>query len=73
MEHIRLRSPNRAGASHSERPFHIGCESRMEASLTAIVVWLAIHFPMPASFDYPCIKSVSAAEMIAPADREWNT
>jgi hypothetical protein len=45
----------------------------MEASLTAIVVWLAIHFPMQASFDYPCIKSVSAAEMIAPADREWNT
>jgi hypothetical protein len=42
----------------------------MEAPLTAIVVWLAINFPMPASFDHPCIKSVSAAEMIAPADRE---
>ena len=33
--------------------FHIGCESRMEASLTAIVVWLAIHFPMPGKLRLP--------------------
>ncbi len=41
-------------------------ESRMEALLTAIVVWLSCNFPLPASVDHPRIKFVSAAEMIAP-------
>jgi hypothetical protein len=41
-------------------------ESRMEALLTAIVLWLSINFPLPANLNHPGIKFVSAAEMIAP-------
>jgi hypothetical protein len=40
-------------------------ESRMEALLTAIVLWLSINFPLPANLNHPGIKFVSAAEMIA--------
>src|SRR5262245_30300494 len=38
-------------------------ESRMEALLTAIVLWLSINFPLPANLNHPSIKFVSAAKM----------
>src|SRR5262249_2728082 len=38
-------------------------EGRMEALLTAIVLWLSINFPLPANLNHPSIKFVSAAEM----------
>jgi hypothetical protein len=39
-------------------------ESRMEALLTAIVLWLSINFSLPANLNHPGIKFVSTAEMI---------
>src|SRR6476469_10000664 len=41
-------------------------ESRMEALLTAIALWLSINFQLPANLNHPTIKFVSAAEMIEP-------
>jgi hypothetical protein len=38
----------------------------MEALLTAIVLWLSTNFALPASFDHPRLKFVSAAELSAP-------
>jgi len=38
----------------------------MEVLLTAIVVWLSTNFALPASFDHPRLKFVSAAELNAP-------
>jgi hypothetical protein len=38
----------------------------MEALLTAIVMWLSTNFGLPASFDHPRMKFVSAAELNAP-------
>jgi hypothetical protein len=42
---------------------------RMEALLTAIALWLSINFPLPANLNHPAIKFVSAAEMIAPLNK----
>src|SRR6478735_3077871 len=44
-------------------------ENRMEALLTAIALWLSINFPLPANLNHPGIKIVSAAEMIAPLNK----
>ncbi len=41
----------------------------MEALLTAIALWLSINFPLPANLNHPAIKFVSAAEMIAPLNK----
>ena len=41
----------------------------MEALLTAIVVWLSANFALPANLNHPSIKFVSAAEMIAPLNK----
>jgi hypothetical protein len=41
----------------------------MEALLTAIALWLSINFPLPANLNHPGIKFVSAAEMIAPVNK----
>ena len=41
----------------------------MEALLTAIALWLSINFPLPANLNHPGIKFVSAAEMIAPLNK----
>ncbi len=38
-------------------------EVRLEALLTAIVVWLSVNFSLPANFDHPQIKLVPATEM----------
>jgi hypothetical protein len=38
----------------------------MESLLTAIVVWLSANYSLPASFDHPRIKFMSAVEMNAP-------
>jgi len=41
----------------------------MEALLTAIALWLSINFSLPANLNHPAIKFVSAAEMIAPLNK----
>ena len=41
----------------------------MEALLTAIVLWLSTNFPLPANLNHPRIKFVSAAEMVAPLNK----
>jgi hypothetical protein len=41
----------------------------MEALLTAIAVWLSANFLLPVSLDHPRIQFVSAAEMIAPLNK----
>jgi hypothetical protein len=45
-------------------------ESRMEALLTAIVLWLSTNFLLPANLNHPGIKFVSAKEMIAPLKKK---
>jgi hypothetical protein len=40
-------------------------EHEMEGLLTAIVLWLSSNFTLPASFDHPRVKFVSAIEMAA--------
>ena len=41
----------------------------MEALLTVIVLWLSTNFPLPANVNHPNIKFVSAAEMVAPLNK----
>jgi hypothetical protein len=48
-------------------------ESKMEALLTAIALWLSINFPLPASLNHPAIKFVSAAEMTALKQSQFRT
>ena len=41
----------------------------MEALLTVIVLWLSTNFPLPANVNHPNIKFVTAAEMVAPLNK----
>jgi hypothetical protein len=62
--------PQGPGVSNAYRDnpqaFH---EDPMEALLTAIVVWLSANFALPANLNHPSIKFESAAEMIAPLNK----